>query len=288
MQPLLMETNTVHQHTIFVKEINVKNLSNPVHFHNEYELVLITQSRGRRIVGDSIENFEEGDLVLIGPNLPHVMYNDQSYYEPDNEQPVTATVMYFRMDWLKEEFVHSKEIPQLHELLQDINRGIKVYGDTHQQIVELLAQLIGSTGLRRIIHLLSILNLLSERKEYKCLSSLGYTNPHNQKDVQRISKIYNYIMANFTEDIALETAATIANMTTSAFCKYFKARTQKTFTHFVNEIRIGHACKLLFDDHLSMTEICFQSGFNNLTNFNRNFKLYTKLSPSEFKRNLKI
>ncbi len=288
MQPLLMETNTVHQQTIFVKEINVKNLTNPVHFHNEYELVLITQSKGRRIVGDSIENFEEGDLVLIGPNLPHVMYNDKSYYEPENKQPVTATVMYFRMDWLKEEFVHSKEIPQLHDLLLDINRGIKVYGDTHKQVVLLLNQLIASKGLGRIIHLLSILNLLSESKEYICLSSLGYTNPHNQKDVQRISKIYNYIMANFTEDISLETAATLASMTTSAFCKYFKARTQKTFTHFVNEIRIGHACKLLFDDHLSMTEICYQSGFNNLTNFNRNFKLYTRLSPSEFKKNLKI
>ncbi|WP_316819979.1 AraC family transcriptional regulator [Pedobacter gandavensis] len=283
-----METNTVHQQTIFVKEINVKNLTNPVHFHNEYELVLITQSKGRRIVGDSIENFEEGDLVLIGPNLPHVMYNDKSYYEPENKQPVTATVMYFRMDWLKEEFVHSKEIPQLHDLLLDINRGIKVYGDTHKQVVLLLNQLIASKGLGRIIHLLSILNLLSESKEYICLSSLGYTNPHNQKDVQRISKIYNYIMANFTEDISLETAATLASMTTSAFCKYFKARTQKTFTHFVNEIRIGHACKLLFDDHLSMTEICYQSGFNNLTNFNRNFKLYTRLSPSEFKKNLKI
>lgn len=288
MQPLLMETNTVHRHTIFVKEINVKNLSNPVHFHNEYEMVLITQSKGRRIVGDSMESFEEGDLVLIGPNLPHVMYNDKSYYEPDNEQAVKAIVTYFRMDWLTEEFLSSKEIPQLHELLEDINRGIRVYGDTQKQVVQLLDQLLLSAGLGRIIHLLSILNLISTTKEYKCLSSIGYSNPHNQKDVQRISKIYNYIMANFTEELSLETAAKLANMTSSAFCKYFKARTQKTFTHFVNEVRIGHACKLLFDDQLSMTEICFQSGFNNLTNFNRNFKLYTKISPSEFKRNLKI
>ncbi len=288
MQPLLMETNTVHRHTIFVKEINVKNLSNPVHFHNEYEMVLITQSKGRRIVGDSMESFEEGDLVLIGPNLPHVMYNDKSYYEADNEQAVKAIVTYFRMDWLTEEFLSSKEIPQLHELLEDINRGIRVYGDTQKQVVQLLDQLLLSAGLGRIIHLLSILNLISTTKEYKCLSSIGYSNPHNQKDVQRISKIYNYIMANFTEELSLETAAKLANMTSSAFCKYFKARTQKTFTHFVNEVRIGHACKLLFDDQLSMTEICFQSGFNNLTNFNRNFKLYTKISPSEFKRNLKI
>lgn len=288
MQPLLLETNTVQRHTIFVKEINVKNLSNPVHFHKEYEMVLITKSKGRRIVGDSIENFEEGDLVLIGPNLPHVMYNDKSYYEPDNEQPVAAIVTYFRMDWLNEEFIHSKEIPQLQELLQDIGRGIQVFGETQKQVVLLLNELLASHGLRRIIHLLSIINLISETKEYKCLSSIGYTNPHNQKDVQRISKIYTYILDNFTADISLETVATLANMTPSAFCKYFKGRTQKTFTNFVNEVRIGHACKLLFNDQLSMTEICFQSGFNNLTNFNRNFKQYTKVSPSEFKRNLKI
>lgn len=288
MQPLLLETNTVHRQTIFVKEINVKNLSNPVHFHNEYEMVLIIKSKGRRIVGDSIENFEEGDLVLIGPNLPHVMYNDQSYYEPGNEQPVSAIVTYFRMDWLNEEFIDSKEIHQLQELLQDIKRGIRVYGDTQKQVVQQLHQLLESSGLSRIIHLLSILNLLSETKEYACLSSIGYTNPHNQKDVQRINKIYTYIMENFTESISLEHAAALANMTSSAFCKYFKARTQKTFTHFVNEVRIGHACKLLFNDHLNITEICFQSGFNNLTNFNRNFKNYTKVSPTEFKRNLKI
>ena len=288
MQPLLLETNTVNRHTIFVKEINVKNLSNPVHFHTEYELVLITASKGRRIVGDSIENFEEGDLVLIGPNLPHVMYNDKAYYELDSELPVSAIVTYFRMDWLNEEFINSKEIPQLHDLLLDINRGIRVYGDTHQKVILLLEALLQSNGLRRIIHLLSILTLLSETKEYKCLSSIGYTNPHNQKDVQRINTIYSYIMDNFTGDVSLEAAARLANMTTSAFCKYFKARTQKTFTHFVNEIRIGHACKLLFNDHLNITDICFQSGFNNLTNFNRNFKQYTNVSPTEFKRNLKI
>ncbi|MBB2148564.1 AraC family transcriptional regulator [Pedobacter gandavensis] len=288
MQPLLLETNNVNRNTIFVKEINVKNLSNPVHFHKEYEMVLITKSTGRRIVGDSVENFEAGDLVLIGPNLPHVMYNDKSYYEPGNEQMVTAIVTYFRMDWLNEEFINSKEIPYFHELLKDINRGIRVYGETHKQVVLLLEQLLLSTGLRKILHLLSIITLLSETREYKCLSSIGYTNPHSQKDVQRISRIYTYIMDNFSEDISLETAATLANMTTSAFCKYFKGRTQKTFTHFVNEVRIGHACKLLFDDNLSMTEICFQSGFNNLTNFNRNFKQYTTVSPSEFKRNLKI
>ncbi len=288
MQPLLIETKTVLQHTIFVKEVNVKSLNNPLHFHNEYEMVLVTKSNGRRIVGDSVENFSAGELVIIGPNIPHVMYNDKEYYEPESKREVKAIVAYFRLDWLNPDFIISNEVSQFNELLKDINRGIRIYGESHKKIIKLLNELLLSTGLKRIINLLNILNLLSETKEYECLSSLGYTNSHTQKDVQRIDKVYNYIMNNFTEQIALKDVSMLANMTTASFCKYFKAQTQKTFTHFVNEVRIGYACKLLYNDNLSISQICFQSGFNNLTNFNRNFKHYTKISPSDFKKKIKF
>lgn len=287
MQPLLIETKTVLQHTMFIKEVNVKNLSNPLHFHNEYEMVLINKGSGRRIVGDSIEDFSAGDLVLMGPNLPHVMYNEKEYYEPDSTHEVSAIVTYFRLDWLNEDFINSNEVTRFNELLRDINRGIHVHGKSQEVIIKLLKKLLLSTGLKRIINLLHILNLLSETKEYKCLASVGYSNPHNQKDVQRINKVYAYIMNNFTEDITLKNASMLANMTVSAFCKYFKGQTQKTFTQFVNEVRIGYACKLLYNDNLSISQVCFQSGFNNLTNFNRNFKQYIKISPSDFKKNLK-
>ncbi|AOM75905.1 AraC family transcriptional regulator [Pedobacter steynii] len=287
MQPLLLETKTVLYQSIFVKEVNMKYLTNPLHFHNEYEMVLITKSNGRRIVGDSIENFSEGDLIIMGPNLPHVMYNDKEYYEPESKREVKAIVTYFRLDWLSDNFLNSNEVNRFNELLKDIRRGIRIYGRSRDLVVGLLNELLISDGLKRIIHLLSILDLLSETKEYKCLSSVGYTNPHNQKDVQRIDKIYNYVMNNFTQNISLDETAAMANMTTASFCKYFKGRTQKTFTHFVNEIRIGYACKLLYNDHLTVSQICFQSGFNNLTNFNRNFKRFIKVSPSDYKRNLK-
>ena len=288
MQPLLFETKTVLQESIFVKEVNVKCLTNPLHFHNEYEMVWMTKSNGRRIVGDSIANFSEGDLIIMGPNLPHVMYNDKEYYESDSEREVKAIVTYFRLDWLNDSFLGANEVGKFNDLLKDIQRGIHIYGKSKNQVVALLNELLISTGLKRIIHLLSILDLLSGTKEYKCLSSTGYTNPHNQKDVQRIDKIYNYVMNNFTQNISLEQTAAMANMTTASFCKYFKGRTQKTFTHFVNEVRIGYACKLLYNDHLTISQICFQSGFNNLTNFNRNFKRFIKISPSDFKRNLKL
>jgi len=287
MQPLLIETKTVLQHTMFIKEVNVKNLSNPLHFHNEYEMVLINKGSGRRIVGDSIEDFSAGDLVLMGPNLPHVMYNEKEYYEQDSTHEVSAIVTYFRLDWLNEDFINSNEVTRFNELLRDINRGIHVHGKSQEVIIKLLKKLLLSTGLKRIINLLHILNLLSETKEYKCLASVGYSNPHNKKDVQRINKVYAYIMNNFTEDITLKNASMLANMTVSAFCKYFKGQTQKTFTQFVNEVRIGYACKLLYNDNLSISQVCFQSGFNNLTNFNRNFKQYIKISPSDFKKNLK-
>ncbi|TKC08534.1 AraC family transcriptional regulator [Pedobacter frigoris] len=288
MQPLLIETNTALQQAIFVKEVNVKSLNNPLHFHKEYEMVLIVKSNGRRIVGDSIENFTEGDLILMGPNLPHVMYNDKEYYAQDSEREVKAIVAHFRLDWLNDSFLNSNETAKVAELLKDINRGIRVYGDAHRKVAKILKELLLDSGLKKIIHLLSILDLLSETNEYECLSSVGYTNHHNLKDVQRINKIYNFIMDNFTEDITLKDAAALANMTIASFCKYFKGRTQKTFTQFVNEVRIGYACKLLYNDHLSISQICFQSGFNNLTNFNRNFKEYTKLNPSDFKKSLRL
>lgn len=288
MQPLLIETNTALQQAIFVKEINVKSLNNPLHFHKEYEMVLMIKSNGRRIVGDNIENFTKGDLVLMGPNLPHVMYNDKEYYAPDSKREVKAIVAHFRLDWLNDCIMNSTETAKLNELLKNINRGIRVYGDAHRKITALLNELLLDSGLKRIIHLLSILDLLCTTNEYECLSSVGYTNQHKMKDVQRINKIYNFIMDNFTKEITLKDAAALANMTIASFCKYFKGRTQRTFTQFVNEVRIGHACKLLYDDHLSVSQICFQSGFNNLTNFNRNFKEYTKLSPSEFKKSLRL
>jgi len=288
MQPLLIDKNSVLKDSIDIKKMDLPYLDTPFHFHNAYEMVWIIKSNGRRIVGDNMENFTDGDLVLMGPDLPHVWYNEREYYSKDSNLKVEAIVVYFRPDWLTDDLLNSSGLSGLRVLLENMKRGIKILGLTKKKVIRNIIKLTNSQGLKRIIRILNILELLSRSKEYECLASSGYVNSYNQKDVERIDKVYQYVINNYAKKIKLEDVASIANMTPTSFCKYFRNRTQKTFINFVNEIRIGYACKLLCDENLSVSEICYECGFNNFTNFNRNFKAFTKTSPTEFRASLKI
>ncbi|RYE13095.1 MAG: helix-turn-helix domain-containing protein, partial [Sphingobacteriales bacterium] len=276
------------QDSIHIKEVSLDFMDTPLHFHNAYEMVWMQESSGHRIVGDNIEKFTAGDLVIMGPDLPHVWYNEKEYYLKDNRQQVKAIVTYFRPDWLTGAFINSAELTKLRELLVKLKRGIKITGRAKEKITRQLEKLPASTSLKRIIRVMSILNILSVSEEYECLASSGYINSYSQKDVEKIDKVYQYVMTHYTGKIMLEDAANIANMTPTSFCKYFKNRTQKTFSNFVNEIRIGYACQMLCEDGISISEICYRAGFNNLTNFNRNFKLFTKTSPTDFRNSLRL
>lgn len=288
MKPVLIDKQLHLKDSIHVKRVEVSYLDSPLHFHNSYELVWIQQSNGYRIIGDHIENFTDNDLILLGPNLPHVWYNEKDYYLKDCGQQVKAIVTYFRPDWLTETIINSAEMNRLRELLEDIKRGIKITGEAKNKIIDIVAGMPQSTSLERIIGILSILNVLTESGEYGCLCSSGYVNAHSQKDVEKIDRIYQYIMRHYADKITLHDVAQIASMTPTAFCKYFKNRTQKTFSNFVNEVRIGYACKLLCNEELNISEICYKTGFYNPTNFNKNFKLFTKMSPTEFRNNLRL
>lgn len=288
MRPLLIDKKSVLKDSIDIKEVNLPYLDAPFHFHNAYEMVLILESNGRRIVGNKIENFTDGDLVLMGPDLPHVWYNEKEYYLENSNLKVQAIVTYFHPDWLTDNLLKSSDLNRLRILFENMKRGIKIIGETKRKVTKKILKLKSSQGLKRIIRILSILELLSGSEEYECLASDGYVNSYNQKDVERIDKVYQYVMNNFKNKITLKEVAKIACMTPTAFCKYFRVRTQKTFTNFVNEIRVSSACKLLCNENLSISDICYECGFNNFTNFNRNFKVFTKRSPSEFRTSLRI
>lgn len=281
MKPLLRDVKSLMKDSIYVKEILSSNLNDQFHFHNEYEIALIIKSSGKRIVGDNIEDFTDGDLVLMGPHLPHISYNN--YVETPE---VHALVIYFNPDWLTDTYINSSDLTDFRKLLEDMNRGIKIIGRTKKKVTESMVKLKKSSGLERVIIILKILEIISRSKEYEYLASEGYANSYSKKDVKRIDEVYKYVMKNFTDNIMLEDIAAIANMTPTAFCKFFKNKTQKTFSNFVNEVRIGYACKLLCDENLSISQICFKCGFNNLTNFIKNFKRFAKMIPSEYKANL--
>ncbi|HMI01195.1 MAG TPA: AraC family transcriptional regulator [Pedobacter sp.] len=276
--PRLLDVELLLTDSIYVKELIVSSIEDQFHFHNTHEIALILKSKGTRIIGDSIENFSEGDLVILGPKVPHI-----SYY---NNSAIHALVVYFRPNWLTENQLNSESLFKLRKLFNDTDRGIKVTGLTKQKVAKNLFKLKRTKGLERILILLNILEAIAKSNEYQCLASEGYSNSFSQQDIKRLDRVYQYIRDHFTETITLENIASISNMAPTAFCKYFKNKTQKTFTNFVNEVRIGYSCKLLWNLDLSVSDICFKCGFNNLTNFNRNFKLYTKMSPSKYRMSI--
>jgi len=283
MKALLLDVKTLLRDSIYVKEIHAKQLDEEFHFHNACEIALILKSSGKRIIGDNIEDFTEGDLIIMGPNLPHVSYTSNI-----DSAKVHALVVYFHPDWLAEPHLNSVDFIGLRELFEDLNRGIKILGITKKKVIRSLFKLKDSKGLQRIITILEILDIISKSNEYVCLASNGYANSYSHKDVKRMDKVYKYVMEHFTEEIMLEHIASIANLTPTSFCKFFKTKTNKTFSNFVNEVRIASACKLLCDDNLSISQICFNCGYNNLTNFNKNFKQITTMVPSVYKAKVKV
>lgn len=283
MEPLLLDVKSLLKDSIYVKELNLSHLEDQFHYHNAYEISYMLKSNGRRVIGDNIEDFTDGDLTLMAPHVPHVSYTDKDYCLSDNNPKVHALVVYFNPDWLTDIHFNSPDLIRVRELFENMKRGIKIFGQTKKKVVKSIFRLKTSYGLERIITLLDILVVISKSEEFACLASEGYTHLSNKKDVKRIDEVYQYVKEHFKDKIMLEDIASNANMTPTAFCKYFKNRTNKTFSNFVNEIRIGYACKLLCEENLTISQICFECGFNNLTNFNRNFKRFNKMVPSEYK-----
>jgi len=198
-----------------VKEIKTPTLNDQLHFHNVHEIAWILKGSGKRIVGDNIEYFTDNDLVFISPLLPHASYIGQDYLLAN--QDVHALVIYFHPDWFNESLVNSSDFMKLRKLIKDIERGIKIFGNTKTRTIKALVNLKKSRGLERIINLLDILDFISKSGEYKCLASEGYSNSYGQNDVERLGEVYKYVMKNFTETIKLDDISSIANMTSTLF-----------------------------------------------------------------------
>jgi len=271
--------------TVSVKKINEHHYSSPFHFHKICELNHVVSSHGKRIVGDNINNFSEGDLVLMSPELPHIWYNDPAIVKgPPKAKLARAIVVYFPIDFLdkltSDNLVHVKT----KNMMAKANRGLRFYGDTQKFVSEKLTTIADKNGFEKIIAFLEIMNVLTESREYEQLASVGYTHNFNERDTERMNNVFKYLMQHFADPISLQEIADIANMTPPAFSSYFRKQTQKCFTTFLNEIRIGHACKLLENPDQSISDICYSSGFQNFTHFNKMFKQFTGKVPREYRK----
>lgn len=279
MQPLLIKVNVPQKSSFSINRYSYSDQFPGIwHFHDEYELTLIEKSNGSRMVGDHIERFKVGDLVLIGKSLPHTWRNDDEKTSDTSD----ALVIHFLEDFLGDSFFDLPEMYKIKRLLERSKRGLKVSESLTPKIARLMKQIEGAVGAERVLQLLHILKLLSESTQLEELCSEGFTNSINYTDADRLKRVYEYIMNNFQEDVSLSKAASVAHMSPTAFSRYFKGRTRKSYTQFVIEMKIGYACKLLINEEMSVAEVCYRSGFQNLSNFNQQFKSITNLTPKKY------
>ncbi|PTS98499.1 AraC family transcriptional regulator [Pedobacter sp. HMWF019] len=286
MKSELIDVNPMGIKAFKIKHLKTNRLIASFHFHELCELVWIEKSHGKRIVGDHIGNFEDNDLVLMGPDLPHIWQSHNILSSEDNEV-AKSTVIYFPSDFILGLTDDQNILNLIEDLIKKAGRGLKFYGKTNQEVTLILKKLPQQKGIDKIISFLRVIDILSSSHEYEYLATIGFKNPYNEKDTNRINKVYQFLMKNFKRDINLKEVAELCNMTTNSFCRFFKDRSQKSLTQFINEIRIGHACKLLQNPEYSIAEVCYSSGYNNLTNFNKFFKQITGMSPSHYRMHLK-
>lgn len=255
----------------------------PWHFHPEYELVLVTESTGKRFIGDHVSEFGPGNLALIGPYLPHTYKNDQAYLAENSGLRAKSIVVHFREDSFGDSFLNLPEAQKINNLLGRSIKGLSVSGNTNTLIGGKLHNLINEKGLSRWLLLLEILNILADSKDltYICNNVITGQNP---SETARMDKIIDFVIKNFKREIHLSEAAELANMAENSFSRYFSQRTRKSFTGFVNEVRLNHASKLLMETPKSITEVCMECGFNNLSNFNRQFRKVYQKNPLTFKK----
>lgn len=284
MKPQLEKLALEPKYSFVLQKDVYPHYPTPWHYHPEFELVLVIKSTGQRTVGDHTGNFSDGDLVLLGPNLPHVYRNDSDYFEQNEPLTAEAIVIHFKEDFLGKDFFNLPELVPVRQLFDKARFGMEILGETQKHVSALMHEMLTSSSLSRITKLLTILEILSASNEFHFLASHGFVDEFLVPGPDRITKVHEYIMTNFRKNISLIDVAEVANLSVPSFCRFFKTCTRKSFSHFLNEMRIGYACKLLQEGSYNISQVCYESGFNNITNFNRQFKKLKGQSPLRYKK----
>ena len=248
------------------------------HFHPEYEIVYISKGRGKRQIGNHISYYRNGDLLFLGPNLPHFGFTQEAL-EGQHE-----IVVQMKEDFLGANFLQRPEMTGIQNLLERTRTGLSFSGETRQSAGKMLMEIVDAQPFDRLLGLLKVLHLLAESTEVTSLNANGFTIKVMIEDEARVQRIYQHIQEHFREPITLTEISQIANMTVPAFCRFFKKLSNQTFTQFVNEFRVAHACKLLTEEDMLITDVAHESGFNNLSHFNKSFFKVTHQRPSEYRK----
>ncbi|WP_417887860.1 AraC family transcriptional regulator [Zunongwangia sp.] len=263
-------------------EENPHQNNNFWHYHPEIELVYVNSGSGKRQIGSHVSYYHHGDLILIGANLPHCGLSDSlNKYEKE-------TIIQANPEFLGKSFFELPETKNLGSFLETAKKGIVFHGEDKRFIGEKMEELQHKNAFQRLTGFLEILKWLEEAKNYTILNAHGFVLESDLQDTNRINEVFNFVKQEFKRSISLDEIAEMVNMTVPGFCRYFKKITGKTFTQFVNEYRLSHAAKLLHEQELSITDICYESGFNNFSHFNKQFKKFAGKSPSKYRNELKV
>jgi len=284
MKPLLEKSIENLNQSYLVKTLKEPFFDPNWHFHPHYQLFTVIKGTGTRFIGDDIRHFNVGDTVFLAPNMPHLWRSDREYFEKDSQLMTEGIVVYFKEDFLGSEFFEKSEMYDVKTLLKKSERGLDLTGQLKEELVDDLKNLPVVNGFQGIIKILSILDKLSKSTDYQYIASTTYSNTHKISETERMRRVHEYVLKHFKENINLSTVASLSNMTDAAFCRYFKSRTNKTFSDFVKEIRIGNACKMLQDENKSISQTCYESGYNTVSNFNNQFKSLKGVSPKQYQK----
>ena len=277
---LLAEKFATTPHTSYTVKIQHLPLHDPfLHFHDDYELVAILNARGKRFIGDYVGEFNGNEIVLVAPQVPHCWHIS---YAIDGKSPL-AIVVHFSRFFMGKDFFQSPELSGFLAMLEKAERGVLIKDHFADKMVLKMKKLPKLTGLKRLLVLLEIFESISTNPDYHLLASVAYSTKKDHSDYERINTIYEYVNRNYAKPVNLKEVADLVHLSSPAFCRYFKKATQKTFFDFLKETRIGQASKLLRESNLSIAEICYASGYNNVANFNRQFKQLKDFTPSTYR-----
>ena len=284
MKPALEKVTPSFGSSVLVKQYTEdasNNYTGKWHFHPEIELVYVNKGQGKRHIGNHLSYFYNSQLILLGSNLPHYGFTDRL------TKAGSETIIQFKPDFLGELFFEKPEMAVIKQLLERAKKGILFKPEIKKVVGPKIESLMQYEGFNRIIKLLEILHELGLSKHYSLLNVDGFAFETEPKDSDKLNIIFKYINNHFKNPITLEEIADKVSMTEPAFCRFLKKATGKTFTNLVNEYRIVHATKLLNESQLSITDICYESGFNNFSHFNKQFNKITGKSASSYRAEIK-
>ncbi|GGW36084.1 AraC family transcriptional regulator [Arenibacter certesii] len=284
MKPVFQKLTPSHETPFLLNKLELPRFDAPYHFHPEIELTYILESNGRRFVGNNISSYQAGDLVLLGKNTPHSWFDS-----PDSKGKRSAIVIQFDENFLGQTFFNKTGFTHLDQLMKDAQRGVLIMGKSQKQIAKKIDELFELNTFERVLSLLTILDQIQKTNEKEFLNIEGYTANFNNKDCNRINAICQFVALNYSTEINLDyVAKEIGNLTVSAFCNYFKSKMNRTFSEFVNEIRIDEAKKMIIESNKDISEIAYNCGYQSKSNFYKQFLKSNGISPLNYRKKARL